>query len=156
MPQLIAVPADDVTMITARSSTTTICTTTTTTPLRKHIALGAIPLHVPRDVAQIAHRIIGALTGQVTSLPAVVASLLIGAVGRNVPLLVAVVAEPQITRGQLRGRAVPSEVTLLATGVADAFILTLAGQVARLLAVPADNLGTALSCDVPWKATVVA
>lgn len=42
------------------------------------------------------------------------------------------------------------------TRVADRFIVALAGNMPRLLAIPAQGLFGALGCNVPWKCTIVA
>ena len=51
-------------------------------------------------------------------------------------LLVAVIAESQVARGNRGSGAVSSEVSGLATGVADALVRTIAGCMAWFLTVP--------------------
>jgi len=107
MTNLIAGPADHVTVATTEDCSTTtaegsITTTeesiTTTegrrpTPLGDLIRFGALTGQMPCNMAQIANRLIGAVTGKMATLPTVVAGLLIGALHGNVPWFVAVVAE---------------------------------------------------------------
>lgn len=108
-----------------------------------------------RHIAKIAHRVVGALTGQVSWLAAIVAGLVIGAVSCDMTWSVTVVAEPGIEGGQPRTRAITRQVTCLVTVVADWLIAAFIGHVPRLLAVPAQSLRSALSCNMPWETTVV-
>jgi len=160
---LVTGAADNIPVSTSTSSSTPTSASTststvvaTTTPFSQHISLGALPGYMTRDVAQVANRVIWAVTSQVPSLPTVVAGLLIGTINSDVPLLVAVVAESRVTGRQLGSFAVLCMVASLATGMADALIGALAGQVARLLAVPAKGFRGAFSCNMPRKSTVVA
>lgn len=89
-------------------------------------------------------------------LPAIVASFLVGTIGRHVALLVAIVAKPHVARWQARSGAIPGNVAGLPACVTDAFVGAFVGQVAGLLAVPAQGLRRALCSNVPWKSTVVA
>lgn len=153
---LVAVPANDFPVSTATATSTIISTTPAAAPFCQHISLGALPSNMASNVTEVANWFIRAVTSQMPSLPAVVAGLLIGTVNSEVPLLVAVVAESHVARRKLGSCTVPRKVAGLATGMADALVGALAGQVARLLAVPAQGLASAFRGNVPRKPTVVA
>jgi hypothetical protein len=118
MANLVAGPADHITVAATEGSTTStegkittskhgITTTkhgiTTTegrrpTPLNDLIRFGALTRQMPCNMTQVANRLIGAVTGKMATLPTVVACLLVGALHGNVPWFVAVVAELHFSR----------------------------------------------------------
>lgn len=127
MANLVASPADHVTVATTEESTTATsegsiataegCIATTEqsiaategrrpTPLDDLVRFGALTGQMPCNMAQVANRLIGAVTGKMATLPTVVAGLLVGALHGNVPWLVAVVAELHFSRQHWRSSAV--------------------------------------------------
>jgi hypothetical protein len=111
MANLVAGPADHITVAAPEASTTStegkITTSkhgiTTTegrrpTPLNDLIRFGALTCQMPCNMTQVANRLIGAVTGKMATLPTVVACLLVGALHGNVPWFVAVVAELHFSR----------------------------------------------------------
>ena len=134
MANLVAGPADHVTVATTEESTTataegSIATTegsittaeqsiTATeqsiaategrrpTPLVDLVRFGALTGQMPCNMAEVANRLIGAVTGKMATLPTVVAGLLVGALHGNVPWFVAVVAELHFSRQHWRSSAV--------------------------------------------------
>jgi hypothetical protein len=101
------------------------------------------------NIAQVANRIIGAVTGNMAALPAIVAGLLIGAFLTKVPWFVAVAAKDHFSWRHWWSSAVSCNVARLATVTAYPFIWAAVSHVARLLAVPANTFGRTFSCDVP-------
>lgn len=81
---LVAVPADHITIATV---------STPTTPLTEKIPLGALPSHMPGYVAHVADRFMLTITCYVACFPAILACFVICAVSCNMPWLVAIVAE---------------------------------------------------------------
>lgn len=130
MTHLLAVSTHDVPETTSAAAPPAAAAATS---LSHDIAFRTLPSHMPRYVAHVADWLIRAITCQVASFPTVVACLLIRTVSCNVPLLVAVVTQPQVAR---RSGAFSGNMSSLTTCVADAFIRTVAGRVARLTAVP--------------------
>lgn len=130
MTHLLAIPTHDIPI-------TTTSTAGPASSLVHRIALGALPSNMARYIAQVAYRIVVAVTSKVTSLPTILARLVIGAVSCYVTLLVAVIAQPQVTRCLWWGAAVSSTVARLSTGVADALIWAVSSHVTRFSAVPA-------------------
>lgn len=120
MANLVAGPADHVTVATTEESTAattegSIATTEQSiaategrrpTPLVDFVGFGALTGQMPCNMAQVANRIIGAVTGKMATLPTVVAGLLVGALHSNVPWFVAVVAELYFSRQHWRSSAV--------------------------------------------------
>lgn len=90
MTQLLAVPTYNVSEPTAARPTT---------PVSQNVSLGTLSSHMPRNIAEVAYRIIATIACQVTCFPTVVASLVICAVSSNMALLVAVIAQPQVPGG---------------------------------------------------------
>uniref|UniRef100_A0A0A9A5G9 DNA-binding protein HEXBP n=1 Tax=Arundo donax TaxID=35708 RepID=A0A0A9A5G9_ARUDO len=144
MANLVAGPADHITVATMEGSTTTTEGSNTategrrSTPLIDCIRFGALTGQMASNIAQIANRIIGAITGNMATLPTVVAGLLIGAFLTKVPWFVAVAAENHFSRQHWRSSAVSCNVARIATVVTYPFV-------------PADIFGRTLSSNVPAK-----
>jgi uncharacterized membrane protein (Fun14 family) len=118
------------------ATTTANDITKRTSHLRCQTWLGALTGHVTWYVANVANRFIGTVTSKVTSCTAIVAGLLIGAISSNVSWLVAVVAEPSILSWKTGIHAITSQVTHLATHMANWIIGALVRKMSRLLTVP--------------------
>jgi len=119
MANLVAGPADNITVAATEGSTTStegsIAATkqsiTTTeggrpTPLNDLIRFRALTGQMPCNVTQVANRLIGAVTCKMATFPTIVAGLLVGALHGNVPRFVAVVAELHFSRQHWRSSAV--------------------------------------------------
>jgi len=125
--------------------------TTPASSVWKTISPCALPCHMPRNVAQVADRLILTVTCHVASFPAVLTCFIICAVSSKMPWLVAIVAQPHISRWRLRIWAIFGTMSRPATCVADALIRTVACYMPRFPTVPALQLCGALRSNMPEK-----